>query len=200
MTLSLISSHPIDETLKELNNIHSKINFTAEEETTNTLPFLDCLLTRAVDGNIKTSVYKKATHTGQYINYYSNQPKSVKTSVIKTLTKRAKLLCSEKEDLEKELQYINRTMQLNDYPKQLVKKTIKNSMRHRAGNKADKVNSEIENNIKLYLPYEKGITEKISRIAAKYNVSVIHINNTSLKNKVNYKRTFQQNKISRGSL
>ena len=112
----------------------------------------------------------------------------MRLSTIKSLTRRANIICSKESDKEKELQYINRTMQLNDYPKQLVKKTIKNSMRHRAGNKADKVNSEIENNIKLYLPYEKGITEKISRIAAKYNVSVIHINNTSLKNKVNYKR------------
>ena len=61
-------------------------------------------------------------------------------------------------------------------------------MKQRAGNKADKVNSQIENNIKLYLPYEIGITEKNSRIAPRYSVSVIRINNTSLKNKVNYKR------------
>ena len=112
----------------------------------------------------------------------------MRLSTIKSLTRRANTICTKESDKEKELQYINRTMQLNDYPKPLVKKTIINLMRHHVGNKADKVNSEIENNIKLYLPYEKGITEKISRIAAKYSVSVIHINNTSLKNKVNYKR------------
>ena len=181
-----ISSHPIDETLKELNNIHSKINFTAEEETNNTLPFLDCLLTRAVDGNIKTSVYKKATHTGQYINYYSNQPKSVKTSVIKTLTKRAKLLCSEKDDLEKELQYITTTMELNDFPRNLVKKTIGNTLN--AMEKRTKENTIENEPIPLFLPYEKGISEEIAKMSKKYNVRIVHTKNLSLVNKIRKKQ------------
>ena len=145
-----VSKYKKDETLAELNKIHEKTNFTAEEEYDETLPFLDCLLTRAVEGNIKTSVYKKATHTGQYINYYSHQPKSVKTSVIKTLTKRAKLLCSEKDDLENELHYITTTMELNDFPRNLIQKTIGKTL-----NAMDK------------MPYEKGISEEIAKMSKK---------------------------------
>ena len=175
--------------LSELNKINKAITFTAEEENESKIPILDCFITRTKNNTIETDIYKKETHRGQYSNFYTtNQPLSVRLSTIKSLTRRANTICSKESDKEKELQYINRKMQLNDYTKPLVKKTKINSMRHDVGNKTDKVNSEIENNKKLYLPYEKGIAEKISRIAARYSVAVIHINNTSLKNRVNYKR------------
>ena len=78
---------------------------------------MDCLITRTKDNTIETDIYKKETHTGQYSNFYTNQPLSVRLSTIKSLTRRANTICTKESDKEKELQHINRTMQLNDYLK-----------------------------------------------------------------------------------
>ena len=45
------------------------------------LNFLDVLITRTQENDIKTTVFRKKTHTGQYINYHSNQPLSVRLSI-----------------------------------------------------------------------------------------------------------------------
>ena len=167
-----ISEHDVNDTLKELNDIHSAITFTAEEEANEQLPFLDCLLKIESDRKLKTKVYKKVTHTGQYINYHSNQPLAVKLSTITNLTKRAKNLCTDPHDFNEELTYIRKTMELNDFPENIVKKTIKNHLKKR--DKPRKENDEVQQQIPLYLPYEKGISEKISRLAKKYNVKVVN--------------------------
>ena len=46
-------------------------------------------------------------------NFCSNQPLLVQLSAIKALTKRAEVLCSNKPEHNKELDYITKTMQLN---------------------------------------------------------------------------------------
>ncbi|XP_057308242.1 uncharacterized protein LOC130646121 [Hydractinia symbiolongicarpus] len=94
-----VTKHKTEDTLNELNNIYSKVKFTAEEEKDDQIPFLDCLIMRKDDNTVKTKVYKKPTHTGQYTNYTSNQPLHVKLSTIKTLTRRAKTICTEEADL-----------------------------------------------------------------------------------------------------
>ena len=76
-----ISHHNVEDMLKELNKINKKIKFTVEKMNDGMLPFLDCCL--SIDGNkIKTKVYRKKTHTGQYNNFKSNQPLQVKKSTI----------------------------------------------------------------------------------------------------------------------
>jgi len=127
-----------------------------------------------------TKVYRKVTHTGQYINFHSNQPLSVKISTITNLTKRAQILCSQKNDFHKEIMYIQKTMELNDYPQNIVKKTINNCLRK---DNRRKTKQDIEQNqIMLYLPYEQGISERIAAIGRKYNIRVVNKKGISLKN------------------
>ena len=52
----------------KLINIHNEITFTKENELNNQLPFLDVLTTRK-DGTCLTSVYRKSSLTGQYLNF-----------------------------------------------------------------------------------------------------------------------------------
>ena len=178
-----ITKHKSEDTLAELNGINGKIKFTAEEETDRKIPFLDCLIERTNEMSLKSKVYKKPTHTGQYINYDSNQPLHVKLSTIKTLVRRAKLLCTEKHDFEEELKYIRKTMALNDFPKRIIEKTIREALTE--NRELNRTNEKEENMISMYLPYEKGISENIQRISKGFNVKVIHKKNKSLKNIVN---------------
>ena len=191
-----ISGHETSDTLKELNEIHKDIQFTAEEEFDKKLPFLDCLISRKQNQTIETSVYKKKTHTGQYINFNSNQPIAVKLSTIKTLTRRANTICSNDIDLKVELEYIQRTMELNDFPKKLIQKTIKNTLNRETENK----NKEDDNSIKLFLPYERGISEQITKMSKNYNVKVVHTKGKSLQSLVKENKSNQCEKEIQGAV
>ena len=61
-----------------------------EIEKDNTFPFLDTTVTRDSDGLLTTTVYRKPTHTDQYLAYDSHYPQSVKRGIVKSLYDRAK--------------------------------------------------------------------------------------------------------------
>ena len=54
------------------------------------LPFLDTLVTIQPDNTLSTSVYRKPTHTDQYLHWDSNHHITAKHSVYNTLAHRAK--------------------------------------------------------------------------------------------------------------
>ena len=92
----------LDESLLEdftahINGIHPSIKFTREEETERSLPMLDAKTTRNSAGELSFTVYRKPTHTDQYLQFSSNQPLSHKLGVIRTLKHRCETICSTEE-------------------------------------------------------------------------------------------------------
>ena len=67
----------LTEHLNSIDNTGS-IKFTYEEESDNSLPFLDTLMIRKEDG----TVYRKKTHTDQYLNFMSHQKLGVITTLL----------------------------------------------------------------------------------------------------------------------
>ncbi|GJQ86455.1 hypothetical protein Trydic_g10362 [Trypoxylus dichotomus] len=53
--------------LQHLNGLEESIKFTMELEVGNRVPFLGVLVYKQSDGTLRTTVYKKPTHTGQDI-------------------------------------------------------------------------------------------------------------------------------------
>ena len=78
---------------EHLNSIDPHIKFTIDLPGTDGLPFLDTL-TKPTPNSIKSTVYRKPTHTGRYLDYNYNHPILAKLSVIYTLIYRAKQVCS----------------------------------------------------------------------------------------------------------
>ena len=71
-----------------LNSIDSHISFTIEEESDQQIAFLDTLVSRK-NNTITIDVFRKATHTDRYLDYFSHHDKSHKISTAETLIHRA---------------------------------------------------------------------------------------------------------------
>ncbi|KAI8482077.1 hypothetical protein Bbelb_401640 [Branchiostoma belcheri] len=68
------------------------------------------------DGTAKLLVYRKSTHTDQYLNFQSRHPLHQKLGVIRTLMDRYNSVVTEEEDKERETQHIKRALILCGYP------------------------------------------------------------------------------------
>ena len=114
-----------DEALKffqDLNGLHPSLGFTMEEEKNNSLPFLDVLVERR-SSSFLTSIFRKPTFTGLYLSWDSFAPKSRKVNLIKCLTFRALMICSDCK-IGDELKTINNIFTDNGYPEDLITKVI----------------------------------------------------------------------------
>ena len=67
--------------LDHTNSIRLSIQFTMEKEQDNKLPLLDLLVTHAEQG-FRSSVYRKPTFTGQYLNFNSHHLYTVKKGIV----------------------------------------------------------------------------------------------------------------------
>jgi hypothetical protein len=74
--------------LSHVNSLRPPIQFTMEIESDSAIPFLDILVIRK-EMTSTTKVYRKPTHTGQYLNFNSNHPLNVKRGLIQSLHNRA---------------------------------------------------------------------------------------------------------------
>ena len=72
-TMVILCDSLLDDFTNHINNIHSSIKFTREEESDNTIAMLDAKIVKSSEGHLSFSVYRKATHTAQYLQFASNQ-------------------------------------------------------------------------------------------------------------------------------
>ena len=104
-----------------INNFHQNIKFTMEEESNGELAFLDTLL-KQNNGEISVLVYRKPTHTDQYLHYSSHHQTSCKESVVSSLFNRAYSIITNKDDLHKENTRIKQVLKENGYQESIISK------------------------------------------------------------------------------
>ena len=103
----------IDTFYDHLNEENADIQFTKEFEE-NGKPFLDCLVSR--DNNeLRTTVYRKLTHTDRLPDESSYNLTSHKATTIRTLTRRAQLVCDILDSLRDENKYLEHVFIKNNY-------------------------------------------------------------------------------------
>ena len=83
---------------EKINSVDPAIKFTVEDNKEDgSIPFLDTIVKPEVNGSLSITVYRKPTHTDQYLQWDSHHNLSAKFSVINTLCHRAKTVCSNPE-------------------------------------------------------------------------------------------------------
>ena len=154
----------IDDFREHLNRQNADKQFTKEIEENGEIRFLDCLVTR--DNNkIKTTIYKKPTHTDQLLDQSSYNPTSNKVTTIGTLTRRAQLVCDSPYSLQDETDYLNNVFSKNNYNTDFVRRnTHSNTDSNTHTNSGPVTTATIQ--------YIRGTSETITRILQPYNIGV----------------------------
>ena len=109
--------------LQLVNSLHPNLNFTVEVGN-KTMPFLDVLV-ELKDGKFVTSVYRKKTHTGVFLNFHATAPFAWKRGLILGLLHRAKMICSSSILFSNEVRDIRHMLGCNGYPAVMFDKVLK---------------------------------------------------------------------------
>lgn len=95
--ICILPKEQVEQYLAHINSINSNIQFTVEKEQNNALPFLDLQIIRKNDGSLTFTVYRKPTHTENYLKFDSSNPINHKKAVIRSLIDRSLKICSNEE-------------------------------------------------------------------------------------------------------
>ncbi|XP_072048738.1 uncharacterized protein [Amphiura filiformis] len=155
------SAEPLTEHLNQIDKT-GNIKFTFETEENKQIPFLDTLIVKKPNGSIKLLVYRKATHTDQYLHFQSHHPLQHKLSVIRTLMDRKDKVVTEEKDRELEESRIKEALSRCGYPEWAFKSVKKPSK------PVVKDQSQTKSRGFVCLPYKQGLSEKTKRIFKKH--------------------------------
>ena len=119
-------------------------------------------------------MYRKKTHTDQYLSFESHHPLIHKLGVVRTLLDRKDRVVQEEEDKKQEHQHIVSALKNCGYPEWSVHKvqqqmrTKKNTTSHTK----KKQENEEKSRGHITIPYVEGLSERLSRSLRKCNIGV----------------------------
>ena len=163
-TFSKLKMIHVDTFMEHLNSQHPRINFTTETQQNNKIAFLDTLVNVLPDGSTKTTIYRKSTHTDQYLDFDSHHHMKQKLGIYRTFEHRIEKLVTTEEDKKVEISHTKQALRRCGHPKWSLRKKKKNNQEMEKEEKRGKV----------VLPYIKGISERMARTYKKYNIETIH--------------------------
>ena len=171
------SVEPLTDHINQIDKT-GNIKFTYEKESDSSIPFLDTLIVKKQDGSIKLLVYRKKTHTDQYLHFTSHHPIQHKLSVIRTLMDRKDKVVTEQEDKDMEEQKIKEALKLCGYPEW----TFKQSKQKKDSKTKSKKKPETNTRRMVVLPYKKGLSQRVQRIFKKHGISTSFKPHKTLRN------------------
>ena len=163
-TITAGHKNKIDEFHEDLNKQNTSIQLTKEIEDNGKIPVLDCLVTRE-NNTLRTTVYRKATQTDRLLDQTSYNPTSHKATTVRTLTRRAQIVCDSHDSLTDETNHLNTVFIKNNCSTDFIK-------RNTYVRRNDSSNNSYTTTATI--PYIRGTSETITRILRPYNIRVAH--------------------------
>ena len=169
------------------------IKFTVEDNKEDgSIPFSDTIVKPEVDGGLSITVYRKPTHTDQYLQWDSHHNLSAKFSVINTLSHRARTVCSNPELLKIEKEHLRKALTQCKYPKWALDKVEKRLNRpsseaivganSQGTTSTSAVTKEVKSKGHIVIPYTQGLCESIKKICGRYGIQTHFKGGSAIKN------------------
>ena len=135
------------------------------------MPFLDILITPKEDGSLKTSVFRKPTHTDLYVQWDSHHTIPSKYSVAGTLYHRAKQYVAEGRGPSLP------SPQICKYPTWVINRAKLRSQNpnkntRRSNNNLTGQNNTTNQNLYMVVPYHEGLSKRIKKSCKKFGIQV----------------------------
>ena len=138
---------------------------------------LDVSINRSSDGSLTFDVYRKPTHTNQYIQFHSHAPLSHKLATIRSLTRRSALIPSTEENKRLETERVEKALAMNGYPRWAYdqaryrpKPPEDDNAESSQGNQPPSTASQKSKGF-VTLPYFSGTTEPLTRMLRRAGIS-----------------------------
>ena len=180
-TFVILKQDKKEEFLQHINSVDPAIQFTTEEQKQDgSMPFLDILVTPQEDGTLTSRVYRKPTHTDQYLQWNSHHNLACKYSVINTLIHRARAVCSNSQLLKEELKHLEGALTQCKYPRLALQKILRDQ--ESKMNKRKERNISMQKRCHIVVSYTKGLCESYKSICSKYGVQAYLKGGNTLKN------------------
>ena len=132
------------------------------------------------NGRLNTSVYRKETHTDQYLHWDRHHAITSKYSVVGTLFHRARTVCSTPRQLQNEEKHLYQSLKRCKYPDWPINKVkLKSQSIHQKKQKGsnNSKNQPGPSNTRgpkpyIVVPYHQGLSESYKNICKRYGVEV----------------------------
>ena len=169
-TWVVIKQNELDCFFDHINQVDPHIKFTQEGLKENKLAFLDCLVSVEEDRSLTVSVYRKATHTDQYLQFGSNHPLVQKLGVVKTLFHRADTIITQDSDKTTERAHLRKALNNCGYQDWAIDKAL--TPRETDSSTTDKpVQQSSGNRVSVTIPYHGDLSEKLKRIYRDHGIT-----------------------------
>ena len=157
-----------EEKLVQLNNLHPSLKFTIEEETENSITFLDMRIIRENDGSLHSTWFTKETDTGLIMNYHALAPIRYKKSVISGLIHRIYRACTSWKYFHESLEKAKIILQKNQYPpsfyEEIIRKVIEKLIeKNRRVTECDDEKEEKEDEKLVFIQYRGKVSDQFGQ-------------------------------------
>ncbi|XP_072037413.1 uncharacterized protein [Amphiura filiformis] len=169
-TWVLIKACELDRFFNHINQVDPNIKFTQEGLSDNKLAFLDCLVHVAEGLSLSVSVYRKQTHTDQYLQFDSNHPLIQKLGVVKTLFHRAETIVTKESEKKAEQDHLRKALHHCGFKNWAIDKAL-NSGGKDGKEPTKHSNSNSGRTASATIPYHGDLSEKLKRIFREYNIT-----------------------------
>ncbi|XP_062849575.1 uncharacterized protein LOC134311850 [Trichomycterus rosablanca] len=178
-----IKSEEVPHFTDHINSVDKHIKFTREDASDNVLAFLDCEIASKDGGRLKVNVYRKPTHTDQYLRFDSHHPLEHKLGVIRTLHHRANSIPTDTTAKDREKSHVKKALGECGYPNWAFVKAGKTPKHSSSGSKGGEEQPRSRRK-PVVIPYVAGVSEQLRRIFSKHRVSVAFKPQNTLRQKL----------------
>ena len=131
------------------------------------ISLLRCLCKHKRGRSTRVTVYRKPTHTDQYLNFSSNHHIQHKSSVVRTLMRRAEVMVTRPDCRRKEMAHVQDALKTNGYRQRMFKVP-----RPKQQQSTTPTGTRPKTNVGL--PYMQGTSEALTRVFKAHGVGTYH--------------------------